>query len=244
MKRLGLPDHVMAGLFDLDGVLTDTASVHRAAWKATFDAFLARHGQAPFTDEDYAAYVDGKPRSDGVRDFLASRRIHLPDGEDDQSGWDTVQGLGDQKNELVAQRIRRDGVTVYHGSRRYLTGARNAGLLRAVVSSSANTLNVLRMSRLDALVRTRVDGVTIEDRRLRGKPAPDSFLAAADLLGVTPGHAAVFEDAIAGVAAGRAGGFGFVVGVNRLDTEHGRRLLEHGADLVVRDLLELMEKPR
>jgi beta-phosphoglucomutase family hydrolase len=244
MTRLGLPDHVTAGLFDLDGVLTDTAGVHRAAWKATFDAFLARHGQAPFTEQDYATYVDGKPRNDGVRDFLASRRIHLPEGKNDPSSSDTVHGIGDQKNGLVAQCIGRHGVAVYDGSRRYLTAARNAGPLRAVVSSSANTVDVLRMSRLDALVQMRIDGVIIKARRLRGKPAPDSFLAAAELLGVTPGHAAVFEDAIAGVAAGRAGGFGFVVGINRLDTEHGCRLLEHGADLVVRDLSELMEKPR
>ena len=238
---LGLPDHVTACLFDLDGVLTDTASVHRTAWKETFDAYLSAHGGAPFTDDDYDDYVDGKPRADGVRDFLASRGIHLPEGQpDDPPGHDTVHGIGNRKNELLLERIHRDGVTVYEGSRRYLALARDAGLARAVVSSSANAVSVLKVTGLDEFIQAVVDGNTIEQKRLPGKPAPDSFLAGAELLHVAPGAAAVFEDALAGVAAGRAGNFGFVVGVNRLDAEHERGLREHGADVVVSDLADLV----
>ena len=237
---LGLPDRVTACLFDLDGVLTDTASVHRTAWKATFDAYLSARGGAPFTDDDYDDYVDGKPRADGVRDFLASRGIQLPEGQpDDAPGHDTVHGIGNRKNQLLLERIHRDGVTVYEGSRRYLALARDAGLARAVVSSSANAVSVLKVTGLDEFVQATVDGNTIEQKRLPGKPAPDSFLAGAELLHVAPGAAAVFEDALAGVAAGRAGNFGFVVGVNRLDAEHERGLREHGADVVVSDLAEL-----
>ena len=237
---LGLPDHVAACLFDLDGVLTDTASVHRAAWKETFDAYLSAHGGAPFTDDDYDDYVDGKPRADGVRDFLASRGIQLPEGQpDDPPGHDTVHGIGNRKNELLLERIHRDGVTVYEGSRRYLALARDAGLARAVVSSSANAVSVLKVTGLDEFVQAVVDGNTIEQKRLPGKPAPDSFLAGAELLHVAPGAAAVFEDALAGVAAGRAGHFGFVVGVNRLGADHERGLREHGADTVVSDLADL-----
>jgi beta-phosphoglucomutase family hydrolase len=237
---LGLPDHVTACLFDLDGVLTDTASVHRAAWKETFDAYLSAHGGAPFTDDDYDDYVDGKPRADGVRDFLASRGIQLPEGQpDDPPGHDTVHGIGNRKNQLLLERIHRDGVTVYEGSRRYLALARDAGLARAVVSSSANAVSVLKVTGLDEFIQAVVDGNTIEQKRLPGKPAPDSFLAGAELLHVAPGAAAVFEDALAGVAAGRAGNFGFVVGVNRLGADHERGLHEHGADTVVADLADL-----
>ncbi|HEY3718160.1 MAG TPA: beta-phosphoglucomutase family hydrolase [Jatrophihabitantaceae bacterium] len=237
---LGLPDHVTACLFDLDGVLTDTASVHRAAWKETFDAYLSAHGGAPFTDDDYDDYVDGKPRADGVRDFLASRGIQLPEGQpDDPPGHDTVHGIGNRKNELLLERIHRDGVTVYEGSRRYLALARDAGLARAVVSSSANAVSVLKVTGLDEFIQAVVDGNTIEQKRLPGKSAPDSFLAGAELLHVAPGAAAVFEDALAGVAAGRAGNFGFVVGVNRLGADHERGLREHGADTVVSDLADL-----
>jgi beta-phosphoglucomutase family hydrolase len=228
-------------LFDLDGVLTDTASVHRAAWKQMFDAFLAGRGQPPFTDDDYADFVDGKPRADGVRDFLASRQISLPDGEpDDPPGAETVHGLGNRKNELLLERIRRDGVTVYEGSRRYLERAKAAGLRRVVVSSSANTKDVLHVTGLAPLVEGRVDGLTLQREGLRGKPAPDSFLAGARLAGVEPAQAAVFEDALAGVEAGRAGGFGCVIGVNRLDQAHAAGLQEHGASVVVNDLGELL----
>jgi beta-phosphoglucomutase family hydrolase len=241
---LGLPSDISVCLFDLDGVLTDTASLHRRAWKAAFDPFLAAHGEPPFTESDYAAYVDGKPRADGVRDFLASRGITLPeDGDDAAAQADapaTVRGLGDRKNALLLERIHTDGVEVYDGSRRYLEAARGCALRRLVVSSSANTADVLHVTGLDELVEGRIDGNTLEAQHLRGKPAPDSFLAGARMLDVEPSLAAVFEDALAGVQAGRDGGFGYVVGVNRLGDEHGRALKDHGASVVVRDLEELL----
>ena len=238
---LGLPDDVTVCLFDLDGVLTDTASVHRKAWAQAFDEFLLKRGERPFSDLDYQGYVDGKPRYDGVRDFLASRGITLPEGQpDDPPGTETVYGLGNRKNDLLLERIRTDGVDVYEGSRRYLEAARDAGLRRVVVSSSANTEDVLRVTGLDKFVEGRVDGVTLKEQHLRGKPAPDSFLAGAKLVGAQPAQCAVFEDAIAGVQAGRAGNFGYVVGVNRIDDEHGQALREQGADVVVHDLAELL----
>jgi beta-phosphoglucomutase family hydrolase len=238
---LGLPGAVTVCLFDLDGVLTDTASVHRQAWKQTFDELLRRRGLPEFTDQDYVQYVDGKPRADGVRDFLASRGIVLPEGDaDDPPGRDTVLSVGNHKNHLLLRHIREDGVAVYEGSRRYLDAAREAGLHRVVVSSSANTEDVLRVTGLDALVEGRIDGNTLTEKHLRGKPAPDSFLAGAELFGVAPAAAAVFEDATSGVQAGRAGGFGIVVGVNRLDDEHSKALMSSGADVVVRDLEELL----
>jgi len=251
---LGLPEQITTCLFDLDGVLTDTASVHRAAWKQTFDPLLAARGLPPFSEDDYATYVDGKPRADGVRDFLASRAIHLPEGDREDAPppatpssaggppsteW-TVYGVGNRKNELLLARIHSDGVEVYDGSRRYLQAARAAGLRRAVVSSSANTADVLQVTELADLVEGRVDGRTLQVQGLRGKPAPDSFLAGAALFGTDPSSAAVFEDALAGVQAGRDGGFGFVVGVNRVDDEHARALRKHGADIVVSDLGELL----
>ncbi|MGH8969929.1 MAG: beta-phosphoglucomutase family hydrolase [Actinomycetes bacterium] len=249
---LGLPDGVTACLFDLDGVLTDTASVHNAAWTEMFDAFLRhraeRTGEAfvPFDpDGDYETYVDGKPRPDGVRDFLASRGIELPEGDpDDPPGAETVNGLGNRKNEALTRRIHDDGVKVFEGSRRYMEAARDAGLRRAVVSSSANTADVLGVTGLAPLVELRVDGVTIREEGLKGKPAPDTFLRCAERLGVRPDQAAVFEDALAGVQAGRAGAFGLVVGVNRGDQREALR--EHGADIVVDDLAELLgtEVPR
>jgi beta-phosphoglucomutase family hydrolase len=238
---LGLPDGVTACLFDLDGVLTDTASVHRAAWKATFDPILASRGMPEFTDADYVRFVDGKPRSDGVRDFLASRGIVLPQGDSaDGPDAETVYGVGNRKNALLLQRIREEGVTVYEGSRRYLEAARDAGLRRVVVSSSANTPDVLRVTGLDKLVEARIDGNTIIERKLPGKPAPDSFLAGAALVSVDASAAAVFEDATAGVQAGAAGHFGAVIGVNRLDDQHARDLLANGANVVVNDLAELL----
>jgi beta-phosphoglucomutase family hydrolase len=238
---LGLPEQITTCLFDLDGVLTDTASVHRAAWKQTFDPLLAARGLPPFSDDDYATYVDGKPRADGVRDFLASRDIHLPEGDrGDKPGKATVYGVGNRKNELLLERIHSDGVEVYDGSRRYLQAARAAGLRRAVVSSSANTGDVLQVTGLAELVEGRVDGRTLQVQGLRGKPAPDSFLAGAALFGTDPAAAVVFEDALAGVQAGRDGGFGFVVGVNRLDDQHAGALRRHGADVVVSDLGELL----
>ena len=244
---LGLPDRVSACLFDLDGVLTQTAKVHAAAWKQMFDAYLrdraARSHQdfVPFDQvTDYDEYVDGKPRSDGVRSFLASRGIHLPDGNhDDPPGAETVGGLGNRKNELVLALIREKGVQPYEGSVRYLEAVVDAGLKRAVVSSSTNCRDVLRAAGLDGLFDAVVDGVVAEREHLKGKPAPDTFLYAASMLGVEPAQAAVFEDALAGVEAGRAGGFGYVVGVDRVG--QAEALAEHGADVVVSDLAELLD---
>lgn len=244
---LGLPDGVTACLFDLDGVLTDTRSVHDAAWQEMFDAFLRtrteRTGErfVPFDpDDDYEKYVDGKPRADGVRDFLGSRGIELPEGEPDAAaGEETVNGLGNRKNEALLRRIHDDGVEVFEGSRRYLEAARAAGLRRAVVSSSANTADVLKVTGLAPLVEERVDGVTAREEGLRGKPAPDTLLAGAARLGVDSSQAAVFEDALAGVEAGRAGKFGIVVGVDRFGQADALR--EHGADIVVADLAELLD---
>ena len=238
---LGLPDAVRACLFDLDGVLTDTASVHKAAWKATFDPVLAARGQAPFTEQDYDEQVDGKPRLDGVRDFLRSRGIDLPEGADgDAPDAATIHGVAEAKNRDVLRRIHDDGVEVFDGSRRYLAAAREAGLRRIVVSSSANTAAVLKVTGLAALVEGRVDGLTLVQQHLPGKPAPDSFLAGAALAGVPPTQAAVFEDATAGVEAGHRGGFGYVVGVNRLDGHHAAALTQHGASVVVADLADLL----
>lgn len=237
---LGLPAAITTCLFDLDGVLTSTAALHRSAWKRTFDDLLARSGHAPFTDEDYAAYVDGRPRLDGVRAFLASRDLVRPEGgPDDPPDAETVHGIGTRKNDLVLQLIDESGVTPFAGSVRYLTAAREAGLAIGVVTSSANAAHVLGAAGLDEFVQARVDGVTIAEEGLRGKPAPDSFVACARLLGVAPDAAAVFEDALAGVEAGRAGGFGHVVGLDRADQTEALR--EAGADIVVQDLADLLE---
>lgn len=243
---LGLPDTVTACLFDLDGVLTDTAAVHNKAWQQTFDDFLRgraeRTGEAfvPFDPAgDYNAYVDGKRREDGVRSFLASRGVELPGGSpDDAAGTQTVHGVGNRKNELLLATIERDGVEVYEGSRRYLQAARDAGLRRAVVSSSANTAQVLEVTGLAEYVEVRVDGVTAREEQLTGKPAPDTFLRAAELLGVEAAQCAVFEDALAGVEAGRAGRFGCVVGVDRVG--QAGELRRRGGDPVVQDLAELL----
>jgi beta-phosphoglucomutase family hydrolase len=248
VMMLGLPERVEVCLFDLDGVLTDTAAVHAAAWKEMFDDFLGSYAAAtdsvfvPFDARaEYDAYVDGKPRPDGVRDFLAARGITLPEGwPDDPPTARTINGLGNHKNEAVLRRIRTDGVHVFEGSRRYLAAAQQVGARRAVVSSSANTAEVLDVTGLARYVEHRVDGVTIREQGLRGKPAPDTFLAAARWFGVDPSAAAVFEDALAGVEAGRAGGFGCVVGVDRVG--QAERLLAHGADIVVSDLAELIDR--
>lgn len=244
--ELGLPAQIRAALFDLDGVLTDTASVHKKAWKAMFDDFLRRRAErtgeqfTPFdAQSDYLTYVDGKKREDGVRSFLTSRGVELPDGDpDDGPGRDTVYALGNTKNQSFQQILQTDGVEVFDGSRRYLQAAADAGLAIAVVSSSANTREVLELTGLDRFVQHRVDGVVLREQNIAGKPAPDSFLRAAELLGVAPEHGAVFEDAISGVAAGRAGGFGLVVGVDRVG--HAEALRANGADVVVTDLAELL----
>lgn len=247
---IGLRPGITACLFDLDGVLTDTASVHARAWKEAFDSFLqARaaqlHRDEPFIPfsikDDYPRYVDGKPRFDGVRDFLASRGIELPQGSaKDSARALTVVGLGNRKNDILLRRLREGGVEVYEGSRTYLRAAVGAGMRRAVVSSSANTPGVLQVTGLDQYIELRVDGLTIVRERLAGKPAPDTFLRAAELLDVHPQAAAVFEDALSGVAAGAAGGFGMVIGVNRHDAQHAQDLMEHGATMVIDDLSELL----
>jgi beta-phosphoglucomutase family hydrolase len=246
---LGLPNGVRACLFDLDGVLTQTATVHAEAWKQMFDGYLRQRAArideefVPFDAvSDYAEYVDGKPRYDGVRSFLASRGIELPEGEvDDPPGAETVRGLGNRKNEVVLRLIHERGVEAYPGSVRYLEAARDAGLRLAVVSSSTNCHDVLVAAGIEGFFEARIDGVVAEREQLKGKPAPDTFLAAGRELGVEPGEAAVFEDALAGVAAGRAGGFACVVGVDRVG--HADELREHGATVVVRELAELLERP-
>jgi beta-phosphoglucomutase family hydrolase len=244
---LGLPDGVRGCLFDLDGVLTQTAKVHDAAWKEMFDAYLRDRAQrtgdqfVPFDPvKDYDEYVDGKPRADGVRSFLESRGLTLPDGQDnDPASAETVHGLGNRKNDILLRRIREDGVEAYPGSVAFVRAVKDAGMPRAVVSSSANCRDVLIAAGIEDLFDARIDGVVAERDHLRGKPAPDTFLAGARALGLKPITAAVFEDAQAGVAAGRAGGFGFVVGVDRAG--QAQALREHGADVVVTDLSDLME---
>lgn len=234
---LGLPDGIQACLFDLDGVLTQTAKVHAQAWKQMFDEFLrtraAKTGEpfVPFdTVKDYTEYVDGKPRYDGVRSFLESRRIELPEEE--------IRALGDRKNDLVVRLIRTRGVEAYDGSVRYVRATHEAGLRRAVVSASANCRDVLAAAGIENLFDAVVDGIVAEREHLRGKPAPDTFLAGARALDTDPAAAAVFEDALAGVEAGRAGKFGFVVGVDRAGQAEALR--QHGADIVVSDLEELL----
>jgi beta-phosphoglucomutase family hydrolase len=242
---LGLPDGIRACLFDLDGVLTRTATVHAAAWKEMFDEYLRRRSEetgepfVPFdTHADYDRYVDGKKRADGVRSFLTSRGITLPEGTGtDPPTVATVHGLGNRKNELVLAKMAA-GVEVYPGSVRYAEAVQDNGLARAVVSSSANTRTVLKVTGLAGLFEVVVDGLTAEREGLAGKPAPDMFAFAAHCLDVAPAEAAVFEDALAGVEAGRAGGFGFVVGVDRAG--QADQLRRHGADIVVRDLEELL----
>jgi HAD superfamily hydrolase (TIGR01509 family) len=211
-----------------------------------FDAFLENRDGAGFTPfdikTDYPAYVDGKRRQDGTRSFLASRNINLPDGSaDDPPEADTINGLGTRKNDLVQEKIKKDGVTVYGGSVKYLEAAAAAGLRIAVVSSSANTQEVLKVTGLERFVEARVDAQAAIAAGLNGKPAPDTFLEGARILGVAASEAAVFEDAIAGVQAGRAGHFGIVVGVDRVGPSHAAELSQQGADIVVTDLDQLLE---
>jgi beta-phosphoglucomutase family hydrolase len=245
VTRLRLPAAIRACLFDLDGVLTDTASAHEEAWKQMFDAFLqaraTREHEAfvPFTPQDYEKYVDGKQRFDGVRSFLRVRGIELPEGSHaDRPELDTIGGLGNRKNELLLARIERHGVRSYPGSIAFVRAALDAGLRCAVVSASANCHEVLQAVGIADLFEARVDGIVAERDRLAGKPAPDTFLAAARVLQLAPSDAAVFEDALAGVSAARSGGFGYVVGVDRVG--HPDDLRASGADIVVRDLSELM----
>lgn len=245
---LGLPARVKACLFDLDGVLTQTAKVHAAAWKQMFDEYLreraAKRGE-PFVEfdpiSDYDNYVDGKPRYEGVQSFLVSRGIELARGDpSDPPQAETVDGLGNRKNEIVLRMIHQQGVSAYEGSIRYLSAAERAGLHRAVVSSSTNCQDVLVAAGIEQYFEVRIDGVVAEHQHLRGKPAPDTFLAAAEALKVGPAEATVFEDALAGVEAGRAGNFGCVVGVDRVGQADALR--NHGADIVVGDLSELVDR--
>ncbi|WP_055479406.1 HAD family hydrolase [Sphaerimonospora mesophila] len=243
---LGLPDGVRGCLFDMDGVLTRTARIHAAAWRRAFDDFLREHAErtgVPFVpfDEvtDYERYVDGKKRLDGTRTFLAARGVDLPEGSpDDPPGTPTLYGLSNRKNDLVSAYLDERGVEVFEGSARYVRAVRDAGLHRAVVSSSANTERVLAAAGLADLFEARIDGVVAQERGLAGKPDPDMYLAGAEALGLKPAEAAVFEDALAGVAAGRAGDFAFVVGVDRLGQADALR--EHGADIVITDLAQLL----
>lgn len=232
-----LPSGITACLFDLDGVLTRTAEIHAAAWTETFDAYLRERADrtgGPFVpfdaDDDYNRYVDGRPRLDGVRTFLDARGI--------ERSADVDHALADRKADLVLRLLRQRGVRVYEGSVRFVEAARARGLRRAVVSSSTNTRDVLMSAGLEELFEARIDGLVAQHEGLAGKPAPDTFLAGARALGVAPAQGAVFEDALAGVQAGRAGGFGWVVGVDR--TGQADALYRHGADVVVRDLAELL----
>jgi beta-phosphoglucomutase family hydrolase len=247
---LGLPDRITTCLFDLDGVLTQTAKVHAKAWKQMFDAYLHERSQRtgePFKEfklpDDYEQYVDGKPRRDGVASFLQSRGIDIPLGTpEDSPDAETIYGLGLRKNNIVLGLIRDEGVEAYEGSVRYVKAARDHGLRRAVVSSSTNCHDVLVAAGIADLFEVEIDGQVAERDHLAGKPAPDTFLAGAKALDTPPAQAVVFEDALAGVEAGRAGHFGWVVGVDR--TGHAEALHEHGADVVVKDLAELLqEKP-
>jgi beta-phosphoglucomutase family hydrolase len=243
---LGLPPGVRACLFDLDGVVTRTAAQHAKAWKTMFDTFLEQRdgpGFVPFDiATDYVAYVDGKRRLDGTRAFLVSRGIDLPEGtDDDDLGDHTVKGLSNAKNALVLHLIETEGVQVFDDAVEYLTALREAGIPRAVVTSSANAQQVLSVTKLEGYFDARIDALVANAEHLAGKPAPDTFLAGARLLGVEPTEAAVFEDALAGVEAGRAGNFGLVVGVDRVG--QAEQLRAHGADVVVKKLTEL-EAPK
>lgn len=237
-----------AVLFDLDGVLTKTALVHATAWKSAFDAFLEHHARekgtafVPFDKgSDYVAYVDGKPRYDGVRSFLASRDITLPDGDPSVApGFDTVCALGNLKNDQVNAALERDGVQTYDGAITLLHHLREAGIGTAVVSSSKNCLAVITTAGIVDLFDVRVDGVVAAELGLAGKPDPATYLEAARELGAEPARAVVVEDALAGVESGRAGDFGLVVGVDRVGGTHAQDLVAHGADLAVTDLATLI----
>jgi len=232
--ELGLPSRIEACLFDIDGVLTQTAVLHAAAWKLAFDELLRARGQAPFdSGADYARFVDGRPREDGVRTFLAARGVVLAAAD--------VRAIADRKDARFEQLLRERPVAPYAGSVRYLRAVRDGGLKVAVVSSSKHAREVLRSAGIADLFDARIDGNVAEQRHLAGKPAPDTYLAAAEALAVEPARAVVFEDAIAGVEAGHAGHFGYVVGVDRAD--QAAALCQHGADVVVRDLAMLLEQP-
>ena len=234
-------------LFDMDGVITDTASLHAACWKQLFDEFLEKRAKlqseefCPFDIvTDYRLHVDGKPRFEGVRDFLKSRGIELPEGNaEDPVDVETVCGLGNRKNELVNDAIATKGVQAYNGSVQFIHLLHRNGYKLAVVTSSQNCASILKAVKLDKFFEVRVDGNTIHAQRLKGKPAPDTFLLAARLLGAEPIRTVVIEDAISGIQAGSAGKFGLVIGIAR--SGDADVLKRHGAHLVVRDLDELIE---
>ncbi|MFW6123332.1 MAG: HAD family hydrolase [Thermodesulfobacteriota bacterium] len=248
-KRFVTRENFDAVLFDLDGVLTATAKVHATCWKKTFDEYLkqqaAKTGEPfkPFDlDRDYGEYVDGKPRYDGVKSFLESRDIHLPYGDpSDPPDKETICGIGNRKEELVLKTLKTDGVEVYDGSVAWVEQLRQAGIKTAVVSSSKNCQAVLQAGGIEDLFDDRVDGHTVEDQKLPGKPAPDTYLKAAEFLGAPPARAVVVEDAISGVQAGRNGKFGLVIGVNRKDQSHAEALRNNGADVAVNDLKEMLQ---
>src|SRR5690242_4322946 len=245
---LGLPDGVSACLFDMDGVVTQTATVHAAAWKEMFDEFLRDRAQASGTEfvpfdphHEYDAYVDGKPRLDGTKSFLESRGIDLPEGSpDDKPGTPTLHGLSNRKNDLVLVKIEENGVQVYDGTITYIKAVRDGGIATAIVSSSANTKQVLDVAKIADLFDVRVDAQFAREHNLHGKPAPDTFLAAAKALNAPAKQAVVFEEAQSGVAAGHAGHFALVVGVDRVNQAEALR--EHGADVVVEDVTDLLKQ--
>lgn len=246
-KNAITPDRYDAVLLDLDGVITDTANLHAACWKQMFDQYLQRRATLkrevflPFDIvTDYRLYVDGKPRFDGVRDFLSSRGIRLPEGTvDDSPQQETVGGLGNRKNELVNQVIEKTGIEPYDGSVKLINQLNERGFKIAVVTSSQNCDVVLAAAKLNDCFEVKVDGNTIRAQHLAGKPAPDTFLTAAKLLGVKPARAVVIEDAISGIQAGLAGNFGLVIGVARKG--NADELRKHGAHVVVNDLEELVD---
>jgi beta-phosphoglucomutase family hydrolase len=234
-------------LFDMDGVITDTVGIHATCWKTMFDEYLqkrATQNAEPFVPfdlvTDYKLQVDGKPRYEGVRDFLTSRGIVLPEGTpEDPPTAETVCGLGNRKNELVNDLLASTGIEAYSGTIALLRHLRKMGIKTAVVTSSQNCQAILQAAKVDDLFDARVDGDVLVEQALAGKPAPDSFLKAAEMLGVTPERAAVIEDAISGVKAGVQGGFGLVIGVARKG--NAEELKAHGAHLVVNDLAELLD---
>ncbi|HZO96004.1 MAG TPA: HAD-IA family hydrolase [Gaiellaceae bacterium] len=247
-RLLGLPSDVDACVFNLDGVLVGSAALHLAAWTETFDEFISRRAErtgghfVPFHPRtDYRAHIHGKPRLDGVRAFLASRGIRLPEGEPgDAPGAETVHGLANRKNEALQRLLRREGLSAFEGSRRYLETARDAEVRCAVVSASANTAAILDRTGLAPLIEARIDGDAIVAEGLRPRPAPDIVLAACRRLDVDPAHTAVFETTPAGVAAGRAAGFRLVVAVDRLGETQALR--DASPDLVVSGLPELLDR--
>lgn len=231
-------DHYDAYLFDLDGVLTPTVLLHRRAWQETFDELFSRLGQPAFRESDYFASLDGRPRFEGVAELLRVRGIALPEGAADDDGFASVRGIGNRKNRAFGEVLARDGIEAYPGSLALLDHLGRLGRPLAVVSSSRNAEAVLAAAGLRDRFAAVVDGLVADSEGLPGKPAPDTFLRAAELLGASPGRAVVFEDAASGVAAGRAGGFGLVVGIDR--GAGAESLSDSGADLVVHDLQEVM----